>query len=214
MTETRPSHLKLYRSSLSDEPLTLRGAALAVVSREEIPRRPAFRGSIRLADLDNAHDLKAIEAINELFWGCMDQDVFGRNYKILECDNLLALPAPDEPGATDASCHGIAGNVAVTEEKEGWLHVVVFQVWPIWHGRGVGRKLLDAAIAEARRRGLRSIKLGTTNDNLPAMYFYQRAGFVMEELVPEETAEALGIAPTGFAGIPIRSEIRLRLDVG
>lgn len=210
-SEKEPTHA-LYRSVISGEPLTLRGVRMAIVSPDDIPTRPAFRGSIRRADLEDPADLQAIEAINTFFWGSLDQDVLGRTYQVLECINFLATPLPDEPGATDASNHGIAGNMGVTLEGS-FLHIVVFQVWPSWQGRGVARKLLDTAISQARTHHLPSIKLGTTNDNLPALYFYQRAGFTVEKVVPGEVASTHGVPPVGFAGIPVRDEIRLRLDL-
>jgi ribosomal protein S18 acetylase RimI-like enzyme len=185
---------------------------MAVVGPDDVSRRPPFRGKVLKADLANPVDREAVEAINNFFWGSLDQDVFGRTYRVLECVNFLARPLPDEQGAPDPGTHGIAGNVAVTLE-DGFLHIVVFHVWPSWQGRKVGRKMLDAAIIEARSRGLSCIKLGTTNDNLPALYFYQRAGFVVEEMIPGEVASTHGGAPVGFAGIPVRDEIRLRLDL-
>ena len=203
----------LYRSSISGEPLTLRDSRLAVVGPDDIPRRPSFRGRIVRADLHDERDAQAVEAINDFYWGSTEQDIFGRTYDVLNCDNYLAVPKPDEPGADDPSCHGIAGNVALKIEDEGFLHIVVFHIWPIWHGRGVGRALLDTSIQEARSHGLGTVKLGTTNDNLPALYFYQRAGFVIEEVVTGIVVIELGMEICGFAGIPVRDEIRMRLDI-
>ena len=213
MCDERSSRLHLFRSALSGEPLTLRDTRLITVATDEIPARPQFRGRVQKADPDNTADTAAIEAINEFYWGSIEQDIFGRTYDVLECDNFLARPAPDEPDAGAPSTHGIAGHVALTVENNEFLHIVVFHVWPEWHGRGVGRALLNTAISEARTHGLSVIKLGTTNDNIPALYFYQRAGFVIEEVVVGEVATQHGDAPVGFAGIPVRDEIRLRMDL-
>jgi ribosomal protein S18 acetylase RimI-like enzyme len=207
------SKLPLYHSALSDEPLTLRDSRMVVAGPEDIPRRPAFRGEVVGADLDNSRDKKAVRAINEFYWDSTEQDIFGRTYDVFECENYLAVPKPEEADADDPECHGIAGNVALKVEDEGFLHIVVFHVWPAWHGRGVGRALLVKSITEARLRGLDSIKLGTTNDNLPALYFYQRAGFVIEEVVVGEVEHEHGFEMHGFAGIPVRDEIRMRLDL-
>jgi len=213
MTEERSTNARLYQSLVSGEPLTLRGARIATVGPDDLPRRPQFRGRILPADLSDKRDIKAIKAINTLYWGSLEQDIFGRTYYVLDYDNLLARPRPDEPDADEPSCHGIAGNAAVTVEKEGWLHIVVLHVWPRWHGRGVGRALLNAVIDEARRKAIPTIKLGTTNDNLPALYFYQKAGFVIEEVVPGLVIQEHGGEMDGFAGIPVRDEIRMRLDL-
>jgi ribosomal protein S18 acetylase RimI-like enzyme len=203
----------LYRSGVSDKPLTRHNARMSIVSIEDLPRRPAFRGSIRFADLGNKADLKAVQAINDFYWGTMIQEVFGREYDVMDCDSLIAVPLPDEQGATGESNHGIAGNVAVYNEKEGFLHIVVLHVWPDWHGRGVGKRLVEAAVEQARSRGFTKIKLGTTNDNVPAIYFYQRAGFVLEKIEPYVVTDASEISPGGFAGIPVRDELIFRLDI-
>ncbi len=213
MSEEKKSSPKLFRSGFSGEGLTLRRARLAIVAPEELPRRPHFRGMVSRADPGNPDDRTAIEAINRFFWGEMEQDVFGRTYKILDCENFLARPTHDKSPDADESEHGIAGHVALTPEDEGFLHIVVFHVWPSWQGRGVGRSLVDASITEARKMGFSCIKLGTTNDNLPALYFYQRAGFVIEKVIPGEVASHHGIEPPGFAGIRVRDEIQLRLNL-
>ena len=213
MSDDRASRLPLYRSSLSGETLTLRDSRFVVVGPEDIPRRPAFRGDVVIAGLDNSREKEVIRAINEFYWDSTEQDIFGRTYDVFECENYLAVPRPDEPEADNPDCNGIAGNVALKVEDEGFLHIVVFHIWPAWHGRGVGRALLNKSIAEARLNGLDTIKLGTTNDNLPALYFYQRAGFVIDEVVVGEVEHVHGFEMCGFAGIPVRDEIRMRLDL-
>ena len=53
-------------------------------------------------------------------------------------------------------------------------------------GRGVGRALIDAAIAEARRRGARRLTLRVFSPNEPARRLYESAGFVVEGVLREE----------------------------
>jgi hypothetical protein len=57
----------------------------------------------------------------------------------------------------------------------------------------------------------------TTNDNLAALRFYQRAGFRFAELRPGAVSEARSLKPsipeTGNDGIPIRDEIDLVLEL-
>ena len=49
----------------------------------------------------------------------------------------------------------------------------------------------------------------TTNDNLPALYFYQRRGYRLTGLVTNSMMVHTHQTPVGFAGIPVRDEIRL-----
>lgn len=44
-------------------------------------------------------------------------------------------------------------------------------------GLGLGRQLIEAAISEARARGLDEIEVGTEKANLPAQQFYRKSGF-------------------------------------
>ncbi|MEP7210854.1 MAG: GNAT family N-acetyltransferase [Alphaproteobacteria bacterium] len=50
-----------------------------------------------------------------------------------------------------------------------------------WRGRGVGRRLMQAAIAEARKwDGFRRIELDVVSWNEPAIALYESLGFVVE----------------------------------
>jgi len=84
-------------------------------------------------------------------------------------------------------------------------------------GKGIGAALIQAVRDAARRAGCRRLFLVTTNDNLPALRFYQRKGFVLAALRPNalaETRKHKHIPELGADGIPIRDEIELemRLD--
>ena len=56
-------------------------------------------------------------------------------------------------------------------------------VLPAWRGRGIGRALLGAALATARVRGHRTVRLSA---QVHAAEFYARAGFVVNGDVYEE----------------------------
>lgn len=56
-------------------------------------------------------------------------------------------------------------------------HAEAVQVDPEMRGRGVGRAMMDFAIAEARRRGAGSLQLASNKQRLDAHRFYERAGF-------------------------------------
>ncbi|WP_037868258.1 GNAT family N-acetyltransferase [Streptomyces sp. NRRL S-813] len=53
-------------------------------------------------------------------------------------------------------------------------------------GAGVGRALLRAAVAEARRRGARRLSLRVLGHNTAARKLYESEGFVVEGVQPEE----------------------------
>jgi ribosomal protein S18 acetylase RimI-like enzyme len=90
------------------------------------------------------------------------------------------------------------------------LQVLALATDPMWQRTGVGGHLVAEAEAVARSHGLGRIVLATTNDNLPALYFYQRRDYVVTALVPGAILPHLKVTPAaGFGGIPIRDEIRL-----
>ena len=120
--------------------------------------------------------------------------------EVMDIDQMPALVAVmrDEPsGALAYRLHGDA------------LHIVALATDPMWQRSGVGGYLIAEAELLARRLGLRRLVVSTTNDNLPALYFYQRRGYRLTDLVPESVITHTHQSVPGFAGIPARDEIRL-----
>ena len=81
--------------------------------------------------------------------------------------------------------------------------------------RGTGTALLNAATEKAREIGLERIMLITTNDNLPALRFYQKRGFDLVRIRRNALEQARKmkpeIPPAGMDGIPLKHEIELEL---
>ncbi|WP_282798249.1 GNAT family N-acetyltransferase [Streptomyces sp. CC224B] len=53
-------------------------------------------------------------------------------------------------------------------------------------GKGVGRRLIRAVVAEARRQGARRLTLRVLGHNTPARTLYESEGFVTEGVLPGE----------------------------
>jgi GNAT superfamily N-acetyltransferase len=80
----------------------------------------------------------------------------------------------------------------------------------MWQRSGVGGYLVAEAELMARRLHIPKIIVTMTNDNLPALYFYQRRGYAVAEWIPNGVARhAKSTSLQGFGGIPIRDEVRL-----
>ena len=78
---------------------------------------------------------------------------------------------------------------------------------------GVGTALLAAVRDTARAAGCRRLWLITTNDNLHALRFYQKRGWVLVAVHANALEESRRLKPeiplVGIDGIPLRDEIEL-----
>ena len=81
--------------------------------------------------------------------------------------------------------------------------------------QGIGTKLVDAVIREAKDRKLKKILVVTTNDNINAIKFYQKRGFDMACLYHNALDISRKIKPAiplmGDHSIPLRHEIEFEL---
>jgi ribosomal protein S18 acetylase RimI-like enzyme len=91
----------------------------------------------------------------------------------------------------------------------GAFHVVALATDPMWQRSGVASYLVVEAELLTRRHGLDRLVFSTTNDNLPALYFYQRRGWTITEVAAGAMIAHSSGPNVGFAGIAVRDEIRL-----
>lgn len=78
---------------------------------------------------------------------------------------------------------------------------------PAARGKGVGRALLDAAIAQARaREGLLVLTLTVTEGNAPAVNLYQAAGFQVFGVEPMAILTPSGFRNKVHMWLPLRQD--------
>lgn len=103
----------------------------------------------------------------------------------------------------------IAGALA-WRHFDGALHILALATDPMWQRAGVGGHLVAEAELLARRQARPRVIVTITNDNIPALYFYQRRGYrvsaILRDSVAAHTRDQQAV---GFAGIPILDEIQL-----
>ncbi|HLB27125.1 MAG TPA: GNAT family N-acetyltransferase, partial [Dehalococcoidia bacterium] len=84
-------------------------------------------------------------------------------------------------------------------------------------GRRIGGRLMEAAEAELRRRGVRTLRVVTTNDNPRALSFYVRRGYRLVRLHPDAMDRVRWLKPrvplTGADGIPLRDMWELQREL-
>jgi ribosomal protein S18 acetylase RimI-like enzyme len=131
---------------------------------------------------------------------------FGRA-AIVAFGEVLALE--DHPAIVAEMKGELAGALAYRLLPEAF-HVVALATDPMWQRSGVASHLVAEAEGLARYHGLGRLVFATTNDNLPALYFYQRRGWTITEVAPGAMIRhATAPGGVGFAGIPVRDEVRL-----
>ena len=97
---------------------------------------------------------------------------------------------------------------------DGALHILALATDPMWQRAGVGGHLVAEAELLARRQGLPRVIVTIANDNLPALYFYQRQGYRISAILRDSiAAHTRGQQAVGFAGIPILDEIQLAKEI-
>ena len=112
-------------------------------------------------------------------------DIAGR------ADRTLVLAAVDDGRVlgtvtveTDERVPGSRDRPPVEPDE---VHVRMLGVDPVHQGRGIGRALMDAVVAEARRLGRTRITLDTTEAMVAAQRLYESMGFERgEDLVYED----------------------------
>ncbi len=87
----------------------------------------------------------------------------------------------------------------------------------VQEGVGIGSALVAAVANAAWRQECRRLSVVTTNDNVRALGFYQRRGFVLTALRKGAVEKSRRIKPEipelGCDDIPIRDELELALDL-
>ncbi|HEY2907490.1 MAG TPA: GNAT family N-acetyltransferase [Vicinamibacterales bacterium] len=142
-------------------------------------------------------DRRAARALFERDFGRTKIVAFG---EIIDIEEMPALVAVRHHEPSGALAYRLVGDA---------LHIAALATDPMWQRSGVGGHLVAEAELLANRLSLARIVVATTNDNLPALYFYQRRGYRLTALVVDSITAHTREAFAGFAGIPVRDEVRL-----
>jgi DNA-3-methyladenine glycosylase I len=82
---------------------------------------------------------------------------------------------------------------------------------------GIGTDLIEAVKTRAIESGCKRLWLVTTNDNMNALRFYQKRGFVLVKVNRNAVEFARKLKPIpliGAGGVPLRDEIELEMMLG
>ena len=87
----------------------------------------------------------------------------------------------------------IVGSIIINGQSDEMAQLRFFLVHPDARGRGIGRELIDRALAFCRERGFKKVHLWTITELAAARHLYKQAGFVVTR---EETHEIWGAMRT------------------
>ena len=136
-------------------------------------------------------------------WGSANVIIRGRLYHADELPGLIAADQAENVGLLTYSINGTDCEIVTLNS--------------VRESRGVGCALLRAVESIARQAGCTRLRLTTTNDNLKALRFYQKRGFVLVALHREAVLQSRKLKPeipmVGIDGIPIRDEVELELPL-
>ena len=183
-----------YRDRHTGQYLCLEHARLEVVfAGGQSPHRPLAVRPATAADYDRVRELALY------FWDETKVECFGREYDLVACPAFLACDSGDVVGLA---------SYAVEPDWDAVV-LVMLNLLPAFQGRGGGSALVAAVIDGAARLQRARVLVATSNDDLVALALYQQHGFHLVELLPGAIARHHGGELVGFAGIPVRDEIRL-----
>ncbi len=139
--------------------------------------------TVRTARVD---DDAALAAIDELTWSAANSPA-----PPPEGPRAFFGERLDPADALVAEVDGVVAGYAALRATALPSHAHVLEingvaVHPAAGGRGVGRRLVEAAVEEARSRGARKVTLRVLGPNAAARRLYARCGFVEEGLLRDE----------------------------
>ena len=149
-------------------------------------------------------DRSWIEAFMIEQWGAAPQAVRGELFYPHELSGFIA----------ENTSHDIVGVATYRQLDSTTCELATLN--SLQAGLGIGAALISAVAGAAKTLGCTRLIVVTTNDNLPALRFYQRRGFVFSAVrIGAVNAARRTLKPhiplLGNDAIPIRDEIELAL---
>jgi len=185
----------VYRCSVCGEMLCAEHVKLRTVCPSCI-KKTTVEYTIHKVVLDQ--ERKKIREFVQRFWGEEEQLTFDRKFMVAE---LPAFAAKLE--------NNIIGFISFTEADDAVI-IVALGMLPQYQSSGVGTSLIEKVDAEAKKLLKKRLLVSTSNDDLPALAFYQSLGFQIYEVKPNIIAEKHCEVLKGVGGLPVRDEMRLR----
>jgi ribosomal protein S18 acetylase RimI-like enzyme len=146
-------------------------------------------------------DRKWVEAVITLEWEAAFVVAHGEVFRPADLPGFVAL--------TNLELVGLVTYRIEAQECE----IITLNSWR--EGIGVGSRLIEAVRQEAIEAGCQRLCLTTTNNNLHALAFYQKCGFILAGIRLNAMTETRKLKPQiplfDEQGLPIRDELELEM---
>jgi ribosomal protein S18 acetylase RimI-like enzyme len=159
-------------------------------------KKTTLNYSINKVTLDK--ERKKIREFVKQFWGEKEQLTFDRKFTVAQLSAYVAKSGND-----------IIGFISFTKLHDAII-IVALGILPKYQNAGIGKSLVKKVETEAKKLRKKKLLVSTSNDDLPALAFYQHLGFQIYEAKPNVVAEKHGAVLKGIGGLPIRDELRLQ----
>jgi ribosomal protein S18 acetylase RimI-like enzyme len=163
-----------------------------------LPCAKKNKSKYAIEEVTSEEERSRIRELVRGFWGEEEQLAFDKRFEVAG----LSAYAAKADGET-------IGFVSFAEVADA-LIIVALGVLPQYQCSGVGRSLAEKVEAVARNLRKKRLLVSTSNDDLPALAFYQCLGFQIFEVKPNVIAEKHGKVVKGIGGLPVRDELRLQ----
>ncbi len=161
-------------------------------------------------------------------WALSRRQLDWKEYHI-KAVNPMAIPRDllelADPGSDEVDVY-LARGQALAAEMAGetvgavvWMvmaprtaEIVNLAVRPLYQNQGIGRRLIESAVAAMRREGLHRVEIGTGNSSIGALALYQQCGFRMVGVDRDYFIRHYP-EPIFENGIQCRDQVRLALSL-
>ncbi|WP_010095138.1 GNAT family N-acetyltransferase [Ornithinibacillus scapharcae] len=155
---------------------------------------------MKIQPIELFHRDKIVEFFTQ-HWGSPEMVISTGRYDCSTLDGFVAVNDEDQ-------IIGLITYIQTNNECE------IISLDSIIEGKGIGTLLIQEVEKVALQNNCNTVKLITTNDNLLALKFYQKKGYVLSNIFHNAVEKAREIKPEipfiGNDGIPIRDEIELK----
>jgi DNA-3-methyladenine glycosylase I len=140
-----------------------------------------------------------LEAFLNEHWGGADMLLRGELHDLRSASAIVAVRGGERVGLATYAVRGESCEITSLDS--------------LAPGAGIGSALVVEVARIARMHGCTRLHVVTTNDNVHALRFYQKRGFVLAELRRDAITQGRRLKPSiswlGIDGIPLRDEIEL-----